>query len=846
MIHKVPYLLLFLLVLNSCVKNNSSFKKSWTTIDDRVWVGSEFWSNRLQDWRIQNKRLECIANNSALLMRTTHLINCRLDSTEGDFYARMNVGALQSKQNPDAACGFLIGAGAELDVWGASLVQQKKGKDAGLFTGISADGVLFIRDMETRKDLKRLKTSNSDKNQLIIATTKSKSTNKIELTFGEATLTINVDSKRLIGNIALVSDPGTGNNPGSFWFNNLEVSGSKLKYFEETAGPIMSSQYTLSSKILKITAQMAPIAKSDPQEVFLEVSDKGNWSEIASTPIITPGYTATFRISDWDSSINTKYRIKYRYQSSTNPKEINYWYGTIKHDPVEKEEIVIAGFTGNHNVAKPALSGTKEPYNFDLSTIWYPHNDIVKAIQKHDPDVLFFSGDQIYEGGSPTDADRENYELDYLYKWYLYCLAYRDLTKDIPTVSIPDDHDVFQGNLWGQSGRPTKTDNVGGYVHPAWFANMVERTQCSNLPDAYDATPIDQNIGVYYTSMTYGGIGFAILEDRKFKSGCADHSFSTAGRPDHIIDPKFDIRKIDLPGKKLLGERQLDFLNTWTTDWKGQDMKIALSQTVFANMATHHGPKLERVIADLDSNGWPQSGRNRAIDALRKGFVFHLAGDQHLGSIVRHGVDNWNDAIYSFCVPSIANFYPRAWYPETRGIDRHNGEDQNMGKHKDGFGNLVTVHAVTNPTGFTKKSTFKEPQELHDKMPGYGIVRMNKTDRTIRMECWPRYANPENDNEQYVGWPKVINQLENYEKEAFGYLPNIKVEGIENPVIQVIDQVSNELVYSLRMKGNEFRPKVFKQSEYKITIKDTDKGSEKVYMDIVIDKNEKAIINVKF
>lgn len=834
------------ILLGSCGVRENNFKKSWNSVDDRVWVGSEFWANRLQDWHIQNGRLECISNNPRLMLRTTHLINYRLANKEGDFFARIDVGAIQSKQNDDAACGFLIGAGPKLDVWGASLIQQKPGPGAGLFAGITASGDLFVKDMEKDEILMQAKASLSESNSLFIETKYENSGYTLTLKCGEVTLTLpDVAKERLIGNIALVSHPGTGDNLGTFWFNNLEIWGTKLVYFEETAGPIISTQYTLSKDILKLTAQMAPVSKTDPQEVILELKKDDSWKEISKAELITPGYTATFKVSNWDSSSDTPYRVKYLYNSSENNAETAFWEGTIKHDPVEKEELVIAGFTGNHNIAHAGLGRIAGTFNFDSSGIWYPHADIVKNVRTHQPDVLFFSGDQVYEGDSPTFADKERYELDYLYKWYLYCLAYRDLTKDIPTISIPDDHDVYQGNIWGQGGRATDVDNKGGYVHPAWFAQMVERTQCSNLPDPYDPTPIEQNIGVYYTSMTYGGIGFAVLEDRKFKSGCADNPFITKGRPDHVVDPKFDIRKIDLPGKKLLGDRQLTFLNDWATDWKGQDMKIALSQTIFANMATHHGAGLFRLIADLDANGWPQTGRNKAVGALRKSFAFHLAGDQHLASIEHHGIDEWGDAIYSFCVPSIANFYPRVWWPDNIGLDRPEGAPQNMGKHKDGFGNLVTVYAVTNPTGFTGISTNREPLALHDNMPGYGIVKMNKKDRTIRMECWPRYADPQKDA-QYEGWPKTISQFDNYGRKAKAYLPTISVEGIENPVIEIEDEKTGELVYCVRMKGNEFKPKVFEQGSYKITLKDTNRDIDKVFEGVLPIKNQDEKLIVRF
>ncbi|MBA7620561.1 hypothetical protein ES703_27912 [subsurface metagenome] len=107
----------------------------------------------------------------------------------------------------------------------------------------------------------------------------------------------------------------------------------------------------------------------------------------------------------------------------------------------------------------------------------------------HQPDLLFFSGDQVYEGASPTRPDLSNIKLDYLYKWYLWCWAFRDLARDIPCIAIPDDHDVYQGNLWGAGGRKTDQDNRGGYVHSAEFVKLVERTQASHLPDPYDPTP---------------------------------------------------------------------------------------------------------------------------------------------------------------------------------------------------------------------------------------------------------------------------------------------------------------------------------------------------------------------
>lgn len=92
-------------------------------------------------------------------------------------------------------------------------------------------------------------------------------------------------------------------------------------------------------------------------------------------------------------------------------------------------------------------------------------------------------------------------------------------------------------------------------------------------------------------------------------------------RPDHITDPDYDPKKLDVPEGRILGKRQLQFLNDWGQDWQGAHMKAVLSQTIFADAAHRHGGYDNRLVADLDSNGWPQSARDRAVRAMLKAFV---------------------------------------------------------------------------------------------------------------------------------------------------------------------------------------------------------------------------------
>ena len=385
-------------------------------------------------------------------------------------------------------------------------------------------------------------------------------------------------------------------------------------------------------------------------------------------------------------------------------------------------------------------------------------------------------------------------------------------------------------------------------MHPD-FVNAVQRTQTAHHPAPFDATPVERGIGVYYGDMVYGRVSFAILEDRKFKSGPAGKVNYWPGRPDHVKDPKFDPKSIDKEGLVLLGDRQLKFLRHFAGDWKGADLKMALSQTIFCNLANYHGG-VGYLVADLDSNGWPQSGRNRALEELRRGFVFHYAGDQHLASIVHHGIEKWGDAGYSFCVPSIAAGYPRSWRPDKEGQPVRNRPKPglpNTGEYKDGLANILTVHAIGNPTPKKSKGRLNT---LHDKASGYGIVRLNKAKGTITMECHRLLIDAADlqPEDQFPGWPKTIHFRENNGRAPTAHLPEIKVEGVKYPVFKIIDEKTGELVYAIRIQGGSFRPPIYdKTATYKISIGEPDMEKWKSLEDLKPDAvGKKTFLYLKF
>jgi hypothetical protein len=557
---------------------------------------------------------------------------------------------------------------------------------------------------------------------------------------------------------------------------------------------IAAALYTVHDNTLKLNAQLFPLRPDESREVRLEVKKLFGWKEISRVKVCENEYgnpsndrswTALFRIENWDDSKDIQYRVAHGKDA--------FFEGTIRRNPVDKEEIVVAGFTGN---------SIKDRDGGDMS-----RRDLVENVKKADADLLFFSGDQVYD-------HKRHYEY-----WLKFCLDFADILRDRPTIAIPDDHDVGQPNLWGESGGVSTEFGAadGGYRMPAEYVIEVERAQTANLPDPYDPTPIGQGIGVYYTDLNWGRISFAILEDRKFKTGPlgAGAGTGTRGdRADHVKTPDFDMQKIDKPGLSLLGERQLEFLDVWGQDWAGADFKVALSQTIFCGGAHIHGKVGGRLYGDLDSNGWPQTGRNNAVKALRKAHAFHYAGDQHLATVFHHGVEEFGDANYSFCVPSIANLYLRWWEPETPGGNRKAGQGPIYGEHLDTFGNHVTCLAVANPS--------KEPNggdKLTTRAAGFGLVRFNKRTREITMECWPRNVDISAPNATpYPGWPITINQTDNYGRKAVAHLPVLKIKGVKNPVVKVIDETTGEWIYALRIKGDIFQPKVFKKGIYTVEV----------------------------
>jgi hypothetical protein len=487
--------------------------------------------------------------------------------------------------------------------------------------------------------------------------------------------------------------------------------------------------YTVANRTLKLSAQLYPLYPAETREVRLEIRRGGEWTEIARQNVNDLGWSTTFRVDAWDDSQDVPYRLLHGDKAS--------FEGLIRRNPAEKDEIVLAALSCNSNKDR----GLRPEY--------------IRNINHQDPDLLFFAGDQSYDHRQHTAA------------WLKFGLAFRDLFRNRPCITIPDDHDIGQGNIWGEEGKVSKFEagHDGGYFFHHEYVKMVERQQCAHLPDPYDPTPVGQGIGVYYTRYVLGGIDFAILEDRKFKPGPLGRHPMEGPRPDHIRDPKYDPKVIDTPGLALLGERQEKFLADWAAMRDGVAMKAVLSQTGFCGGAHLHGSRDNRLHADLDSNGWPQSGRNRALRLIRQAQAVHIAGDQHLATVIQHGIDEFRDGPWAFVVPAIVNnYYGRWWWPEDEkpGANPVAGSPLPWtGDYLDGFHNKITMVAYANPDERLQNIAGIKPGDKSHAdanwADGYGLIRFHKNSGEVTFECWPRHADVTRpDARQFPGWPQKV------------------------------------------------------------------------------------------
>ena len=125
--------------------------------------------------------------------------------------------------------------------------------------------------------------------------------------------------------------------------------------------------YTVDGGTLKLTGQLYPLLPDEPRVARLETKQGKEWIEIAKVKITYPGWTAHFRINNWDSTKNTPYRVRHGREA--------IYEGTIRKDPIDQETIVVGNLSCNSSRTKG------------------PRPMIIENLKAIDPDMLFFAGD---------------------------------------------------------------------------------------------------------------------------------------------------------------------------------------------------------------------------------------------------------------------------------------------------------------------------------------------------------------------------------------------------------------------------------------------------------------------
>lgn len=738
----------------------------WSRAHDRVFLGGAFWANPMEDWQIAAGGAECLSLGGN---RSIHSLTHQITSPTKGFVMSVQLSQLEVRGN-DAGAGFRLGVRSELNEYRSNCFVAQ-----GLNAGV-ANGQLRLGSKSAPlppgtllKKIDLLLTGVASGTD--IALTLEARAGDTGASLGKLTHTTSADS--LLGNVALVSNYGldetqnTAKKAGKdanqgrsrYRFTDWKLAGDAFTISDgQRFGPLLWSMYSLSDSrtpegwVMKISALTAPMGRDDSQVVELHVQRGGAWQSLGEAKLDPEAWVATFRIPRWDEKTATPYKLAYREKHRDGTLTPDEWTGTILANPVGRP-LRMAAMTCQNDYA-------------------FPYEPVARNVAKLKPDLVFFSGDQIYESHGGFGIVREPAApaiLNYLRKFYQFGLAFRDVMRHAPTLCIPDDHDVFQGNIWGEGGAKMTTlasdpgaSSSGGYAEPARMVNAVHRTQVAHHPDPFDPTPSKQDISVYYGDMVYGGVSFAILADRQWKSG--PERVNTGGpRADHVTDPNFDTRTLDQPGLVLLGDRQEAFLKKWAQDWRGHSLKAVLSQTVFAAVATHHGRLDGFLKGDLDSGAWPQTARNRAIDILRPAMTLHINGDQHLATLAQYGVGQQRDSMWSFCTRAIAAGYPRWWRPDEIGMAHAKRPKHGLahtGEFLDGFGNRVYVYAVGNPEVGKAANRY---DRAHEKGSGFGFITFDPVKKTYAIEAFRFLIDPTDGqaSNQFPGWPVTIHQTEN-------------------------------------------------------------------------------------
>lgn len=132
----------FILDFFSCQRNISEIRYDFNNLNDRIWIGEDFWTVPLEDWKISNSRIEFTGKEQH---STCNLFPYVLDNKDGSFIIRIEMGMIE-RGDAYGSFGIFIGlADAEdKDVKAAVYFGQ------GIKVGVSTAGFAFIEQKTSK------------------------------------------------------------------------------------------------------------------------------------------------------------------------------------------------------------------------------------------------------------------------------------------------------------------------------------------------------------------------------------------------------------------------------------------------------------------------------------------------------------------------------------------------------------------------------------------------------------------------------------------------------------------------------------------------------------------------
>ncbi|MFZ9956787.1 MAG: hypothetical protein ACO3E1_11775 [Flavobacteriales bacterium] len=802
---------------------------SFDTIENRRWIGADFWANRLQNWEVKNGKVYC---SRAEELSTLHLLTHEMQSSKGSSEINFEMGRNELAAKDTAAkAGIIIGLSDEnLNYKARAMIQRFTLDEDGVWIGIKGNR-LFAQDLPTSKILcnvditPNFKSKESLKIRLLISRTKSNEPRIYLYVDGRFVQEIAISSDNKNGSVAFAVAAGKAGS--EFYFNKLSLSNLASKK-ERAFGPISTCLYTLNDNVLNFSAQLMPINHHENDSIVIEIQHDDKWLTLASLAV--KEQQVRLRNMQWNFTQPILYRARLKRNGVYYG---NYYEGTIATPNKNANEVRIAAVScnGMYFISEKGM---------DYKSVWTPYELLEQKYKELNPDLLVFLGDQMYEARPLfLETNPLLLETDYHYRWLLWCMEMNDLTRRLPTVIMMDDHDYLQGNLWGDGSRladrhvpdslPTQylnhlddwqTDN-GGFVMDVDFLNRAQLLQTGHLPETYSKS--ENSIKNYFTTLNFNGVGMAVLEDRKFKSAPLKALPNVPSIIGIALNDTIASDSLDNKDAVLLNDEQLKMLEEWSLNWKQQDMKVVFTQSVFACLSSVRKgyvpyvsanisldsvlPMHTRLAQDMDANGWPKSGRDTALKVIRKSAALIVGGDQHFPSITQQGINDWKDASYTLTIPALCNTYPRFFMPDSS--DYYGGNN-----YKDGFGNKVSMLSYSNP-----KKNDSLPMWYYG-APGFGFIVCDKLAKTYSLRFMD-FANPSTFEKE-----EIVKVIDNAYSSSLYKTKMIKVKAT-NPLMTLKD-VNGNVLYSLR--GNNLQFNVPAKGKYII--------------EVIGDKEKKKIVKV--